>query len=157
MGLEDFDWVFFISVSEVLVVVEVNQVGRSIVLAIWATFWTISGKMPHFSTLEAGIGRVSYSSGVPLEVVLWVVSLISVGVLSSLEVIASVVSSVVSSGRRSIPVNIHWNWSVIHPSRGIRRVVLRCVLPLGAGVIPLWALLLRGECSEGSVSSEYVP
>jgi len=69
--------------------------------------------------LKAGIGRVPRSSGVSLEVVLWTISLIPVGVLSSSEVIASVISSVIPSGWRSISVDIHQDWSVIHPSRGV--------------------------------------
>ena len=72
MCLENFDGVFFIGISidEVLIVVEVNQVGRLVVLAVWATFWTVPGEVSYFSALEAGIGRVSSSGSIPLEVIL---------------------------------------------------------------------------------------
>ena len=57
MGLEGFDWVFFydVSVGEALIVVEVDQVGCSIVLVIWAVLWAVSGKVPYFSALETGV------------------------------------------------------------------------------------------------------
>ena len=57
MGLEGFDQVFFndVGIGETLIVVEVNQVGCSIVLVIWATLWAISGKVSYFSTLKTGI------------------------------------------------------------------------------------------------------
>ncbi len=54
-----------------------------------------------------------------MEVALWAIPLVSVGVLSSLEVIASVVSSVVSLGWCPIPIDIHGDRSVIHPSRSV--------------------------------------
>ena len=43
-----------------------------------------------------------------------------VGILLSAEVIASVVPSVVPSGQHPIPVNVHWDRGVVHPSRGVR-------------------------------------
>ena len=57
LGLEGFDWVFFVGVvvGKVLIVVEVNQIGRSIVLVVWTTLWTVPGKMSYFSALEAGV------------------------------------------------------------------------------------------------------
>ena len=72
MGLENFDWVFLIGVgvNEVLIIIEVDQVGCSVVLAVWTTFWAVPGKVSYFSTLEAGIGRVSSSGSIPLEVIL---------------------------------------------------------------------------------------
>ena len=76
--------------------------------------------MSYLPALEAGIGRVSSSSGIPLEVVQVSIPLVPIGVLPSVEVIASVVPSVVPPGWRSILVNIHWDGGVIHPSRGIR-------------------------------------
>ena len=85
------------------------------------------------------------------------VSLVSVRVLSSSEVVASVIPLVVSSSQCPVPIDIHGNGGVVHPARGVRRIVLRCVLSLGMGVVPLRSLLLRGECSKGSISSEYVP
>ena len=54
-----------------------------------------------------------------MEVVLWAIPLIPVGVLSSPEVIASVVSSVIPSGRGSVPINVHGDWGVIHPLGGV--------------------------------------
>jgi len=58
LGLEDFDRVFFAGfiAGEVLIVVEIDQVGRSVVLTIWAAFGTVPGIVSYFSTLEAGIG-----------------------------------------------------------------------------------------------------
>ena len=90
-----------------------------VVLAIWSTFWTVSGEVPHFSALEAGIRGVPCGGRIALEVALWAVPLVAVRVLSSAEVIASVVSSVVSSGRCPVSVYIHGDRSVIHPSRSI--------------------------------------
>jgi len=121
LGLENFYWIFFVDVSvgEGLIVIEVDQVSRSIILVVWAAFWTVSGEVSYFSTLEAGVGRVSGGSGIPLKVILGSVSLVPIGVLPSMEVVASIVSSVVSSGRRPISVDVHWDGSVVHPSRGV--------------------------------------
>ena len=68
---------------------------------------------------------------------MWAIPLISIGVLLPSEVIASVVPSVVSSGWCPVSIDVHRDGRVVHPSRGIRRVVLGCVLPLRAGVVPL--------------------
>ncbi len=121
MGLEGFDWVFLIGVSvdEALVIVEVNQVGCSVVLIVWVTFWAVPSKVSYFSALEAGVRRVPSSGGIPLEVVLGPIPLVSVGVLSSTEVIASVIPLIVSLGWHPVPINVHWNQGVIHPSRGV--------------------------------------
>ena len=54
-----------------------------------------------------------------MEVVLGAVSLVPIRVLPSAEVITPVVSSVVPSSWHSIPVDIHWDRSVVHPPRGI--------------------------------------
>ncbi len=91
-----------------------------------------------------------------MEVVLWAIPLVSVRVLPSSEVIASVVSSVVSSGWCPISVDIHRNRGVIHPTRGVGRVVLRRILSLRASIVPLRSLLLRGKGSKVSVSSEHI-
>ena len=91
-----------------------------------------------------------------MEVVLWAVSLIPVGVLPSTEVIASVVSSIVPSGWCSIPVDVHWDRSVVHPLGSIRQVVLGCTLSLGASVVPLRALLLGSKHSKVPVPSKYI-
>ena len=58
MGLENFDWVFLIGVivDKVLIIIEVDQVSRLVVLAVWATFQTVPGKVSYFPTLEAGVG-----------------------------------------------------------------------------------------------------
>ncbi len=55
--MEDFDGVFFSDVSfgEALVVVEVDEVGRSIVLASLAALWAIPSEMSYFSALKTGI------------------------------------------------------------------------------------------------------
>ena len=122
MGLEGFDGVFFSSVGfgEVLVVVEVDEVGRSIILASLVALWAIPSEVSYFSALEACVRRVSHCGRVALEVVLRVVPLISVGVLSSAEVIPSVVPSVVPSGWCPVPVYVHRNWGIVHPSGSIR-------------------------------------
>ena len=91
-----------------------------VVLTIWAVFRTVPGKVPYFSTLETGIGRVVRGGGISLEIVLWAISLISVGVLPSAKVIASVVSLVVPLSWRPVPVNIHWDGGVVHPPWCVR-------------------------------------
>ncbi len=68
---------------------------------------------------ETGVRLVSCGGRVALEVTLRTVSLITVRVLSSTEVIASVVPSVVSLGWCSVPVYVHRDRSVIHPTWSI--------------------------------------
>ncbi len=122
MGLEDFDGVFFSGVDfrESLIVVEVNEVGRSVVLSPLAAFQAVPGKVSYFSALEAGVRQVSCGGHIALEVVLRAVSLVSIGVLLSVEVIPSVVPSVVPSGWCPVPVYIHWDRGVVHPAGSIR-------------------------------------
>ena len=84
------------------------------------------------------------------------IPLISIGVLSSLKVVSSIVPSVVSSGWCSIPIDVHGDGGVVHPSRGVGRVILRHVLSLGTIVVPLRAWLLGSKGSKIPVSSEYV-
>ena len=91
-----------------------------------------------------------------MEVVLRAIPLVPVGVLSSPEVVASVVSSVVSSSWCPVPVDIHRDRGIVHPARGVGRVVLRCVLSLGLSAIPLGVLLLRGKGSKVSIPSKYI-
>ena len=91
-----------------------------------------------------------------MKVTLQAIPLIPIGILSSPEVIASVVSSVVPSGWRSVSINIHGDWGVVHPLRGIGQIILGCVLSLRARVVPLGTLLLRGISSEGSISSKHI-
>ena len=57
MGLENFDGVFFdgVGLGEALVVVEVNEVSRSIILSSLAAFWAVPSEVSHLSALEAGI------------------------------------------------------------------------------------------------------
>ena len=157
--MEGFNGVLFCDFCfrEALVVIEIDEVGGSIVLTSLSAFWAISGEMSHFSTLETGIRLVSHGGSIALEVILRSIPLVAVGVLPSAEVIASVVSSIVSSGWGSIPIYVHRDWGVVHPPGGVRRVVLGCALSLRAIVIPLRAWLLGSEGSEVSVSSEYVP
>ena len=62
---------------------------------------------------------VSCSGRVALEVVLRAIPLISVGVLSSAEVVASIVSSVVPSCWCPVPIYVHRDRSVVHPTRGV--------------------------------------
>ncbi len=122
MGLKGFDWVFFdrFRFGESLAIVKVNKVGGPIVLASLSAFGTVPGEVSYFSALETGIRGVSCGGRVALEVILWSVSLVAVGILSSPEVIASVVSSVVASGWCPVSVYIHGNWSVVHPTRSVR-------------------------------------
>ena len=117
MGLEGFDGVLFngFCLGESLAIVKVDEVGGSIILASLSTFRTVPGKVPHFSALETGIRLVSRGGRVALEVVLQAVPLVSIGVLSSAEVI----SSVVSSGWCPVPIYVHWNWGVVHPAGGV--------------------------------------
>ncbi len=119
--MKGFDGVFFggLRFRESLGIIEVDEVGGSIVLASLSTFGTVPGEVPYFSALETGIRLVSCGGCVALEVTLRSVPLIAVGVLPSAEVIASVVSSVVSSRRRPISVYVHGNGGVVHPTRGI--------------------------------------
>ena len=119
--MKGFDGVFFsgFCFGESLAIVKVDEVGGSVVLASLSMFGTVSGKVSYFSALEAGVRLVSCSGCVALEVALRSISLIAVGVLSSAEVIASIVSSVVSSRWCPVPVYIHGNRGVIHPARGI--------------------------------------
>ena len=57
MGLEGFNGVFFggVDFGESLIVVEVNEVGCSVVLSPLAAFRAVPGEMSYFSTLEAGV------------------------------------------------------------------------------------------------------
>ncbi len=57
LGLEGFNGVFFSGVGsdEVLVVVEIDEVGRLVILASLAAFWAIPSKVSYFSALEACI------------------------------------------------------------------------------------------------------
>jgi len=105
---------------EALVVVEVDEIGGSIVLASLSAFRAVSGEVPHFSTLEAGVGGVPGGGHVALIVILGAVSLVSVRILLSPEVVASVVPSVVPTGWSSVPVDVHGDQGVVHPSRSIR-------------------------------------
>ena len=49
--------VFFgdVGFGKALVVVEINEVGRSVVLASLAALWAVPGKVSYFSTLETGV------------------------------------------------------------------------------------------------------
>ncbi len=57
MGLEGFDGVFFSSfgLDKTLIVIEVDEVGRSIILAPLAAFWAVPSEVSYFSTLETGV------------------------------------------------------------------------------------------------------
>ncbi len=118
MGLEGLDRVFFYSLCfrEALVIVEVDEVGGPIVLASLLAFRAIPSEMSYFSALEACVRRVSHCGHVALEVVLRAVPLITVGVLSSAEVAASIVSSIVPSCWCPVPIYVHRNRSVVHPA-----------------------------------------
>ena len=102
-----------------MVVVKVDEIGGTVVLTSLSTFGTVSGEVPYFSTLEAGVRLVSRSGRVALEIALRSISLIAVGVLSSAEVVASVTSSVVSSRWCPVPVYVHRDRGVVHPAWGV--------------------------------------
>ena len=102
------------------VVVEVDQVGGSIVLASLSAFGAVSSEVSHFSALEASVRGVSCGGRVALEVILWSIPLVAVGVLSSSEVIASVIPPIISPGRGSVSVYIHGDRGVIHPSGSVQ-------------------------------------
>ena len=119
--MEGFDGVFldWFHFGESLVVVEVDQIGGPVVLTSLLAFGAVPGEVSYFSALEAGVGRVG-GGCVALEVTLWTVSLVLVGVLLSPKVIASVIPSVVPSGWCPVPIYVHWDWGVVHPAGSIR-------------------------------------
>jgi len=57
LGLKGFNRVFFsdLGFCEALIVVKVDEVGCSVILASLAALWTVPSKMSYFSALEAGI------------------------------------------------------------------------------------------------------
>ncbi len=119
--MEDFNGIFFywFCLWEALTIVKIDEVGGPIVLASLSAFRAVPGEMSHFSALETGIRGVSCGGCVALEVILWSVLLVAVGVLSSPEVIASVVSPIVSSSWGSVSVYVHGDRGVVHPLRGV--------------------------------------
>ena len=119
--MEEFNGVLFYNFCfwEALAIVEVDEVGCSIVLSSLLAFGAVPGEVSYFSTLKTSVRRVSRSSCIALEVILWSISLVVIGVLSSSEVIASVIPSIVSSGWSSILIYIHGDGGVVHPSRGV--------------------------------------
>ena len=121
MGLEEFNRVLFyrLCFREALAIVEVDKIGGLIVLSSLSALGAVPGEVSYFSALETGIRRVSCGGRVALEVILWTVSLIAVGVLSSAEVVASVIPSVVSSCWCPVPIYVHRDRSVVHPAWGI--------------------------------------
>ncbi len=121
MGLEGFNGVFFYSfgLGEALAIIEVDKVGGSVILTPLSAFGAVSGEVPHFSALEAGVRRVSCSCRVALEVTLWAIPLVAVGILPSSEVVPSIISSVVPSSRRPVPVYVHRDRGVVHPARSV--------------------------------------
>ena len=121
MGLEGFDRVFLdgFRFGKSLIVIEVDQVGGPVVLTSLSAFGAVSSEVSYFSALEAGVRLVSRGSRVALEVILRAIPLIAIGVLSSAEVIASIISSVVSLSRRSVPIDVHRDRGIVHPSRSV--------------------------------------
>ncbi len=57
LGLEGFDRVFLsdLGFGKGLIIIEVNEIGCSIVLAPLAVFWAVSSEVSYFSTLETGV------------------------------------------------------------------------------------------------------
>ena len=119
--MKGFDRIFLddFCFGEALVIVEINEVGSLVVLTSLSAFQAVPGEMSYFSALEAGVRGVSCGGCVGLEVVLWAISLVSVRVLPSTEVIPSIVSSIVPSGWRPVSVYVHRDRSVVHPLRGV--------------------------------------
>ncbi len=122
MGLEDFDGVFLgnVSLGEVLIIVKVDEVCHSVILTSLATLRAVPSEVSYFSALKTCVQRVSHGGRIALEVVLRAVPLVSIGVLSSAEVISLVVSSVVPLGWCPVPIYVHWDWGVVHPAGSIR-------------------------------------
>ena len=120
--MEGFNGVFFkgFHLGESLAIIEVDEISSSVVLTSLSAFRAIPGEVSYFSALETGVRLVCCGSCIALEATLRSVPLIAIGVLPSAEVVASIVSSVVSPSRRPVPIYIHGNWSVIHPARGVR-------------------------------------
>ena len=85
--------------------------------------WAVPGVVPFFSTLEASVGGVSHHGSVSLGVILGLVASIAVVVPLSLVVVSMVVALTVivllSTGWRSVPVDVHGDRSVVHPAQGI--------------------------------------
>ena len=122
MGLEGFNGVLFdrFHLGESLIIIEVDEVGSSIILAPLSAFRAVSSEVSYFSALKTCVQRVSHGGRIALEVVLRAVPLVSIGVLSSAEVISLVVSSVVPLGWCPVPIYVHWDWGVVHPAGSIR-------------------------------------
>ncbi len=129
-------------------------------------FRAVPGEVSYFSTLKTCIWGIPSSGSVPLEVVLGSVALVLVRVPLSAKVIILVVSSTMvvplSAVWCSIPVNVHGDQGVVHPSWGIWQIVLGRVSPVGwlwvilslqAWIVPLWPLLLRSKSTEVFIPS----
>ena len=119
--MEDFNGIFFywFCLWEALTIVKIDEVGSPIILASLLAFRAVPGEMSYFSALETGIRGVSCGGCIALEVALRAVPLVAVRVLSSTEVVTPVVSSVVSSCWCSVPIYVHRDWGVIHPTWGV--------------------------------------
>ena len=121
MGLEGLNGVLLdrFYFGESLAIVEVDEVSGLVILTSLSAFRAISGEVSYFSALETGVRLVSRGGRIALEVALRAVSLIAVRVLSSAEVVAPVVPSVVSLDRCSVPIYVHRDRGVVHPTWGI--------------------------------------
>ncbi len=85
MGLEGFDGVLFdgFCFGESLAIVKVDEIGGPVILASLSAFRAVPSEVSYFSALEACIRCVSRSSGVALEVALWTISLVAIGVTAA--------------------------------------------------------------------------
>jgi len=93
-----------------------------IVLIVLAALWAVSSEVPFFATVKAGVRGVPCCGSIPLGVILVSVALIAVVVPLSMVIVAVVVSltAVVSLPVvGSVSVNVHGDWSVVHPSWGV--------------------------------------
>ncbi len=122
MGLEGFDGVFFdgFRFRETLAIVKVDEIGGPVVLTSLLAFGAIPSEVSYFSALKACIRRVSRGGCIALEVALGSISLVVIRVLSSTEVVSSVIPSVIPSGWCPVPVYVHRDRGVIHPSGRVR-------------------------------------
>ena len=95
-----------------------------VVLIVWTAFWAVSGEVSYFTTLEASVRRVPSGGSISLGIVLVLAFLVAVRIPLSPEIVVAVIISLtvvvsLSTVRCPVPVNVHGDWGVVHPSWGI--------------------------------------